>query len=64
MQVNLRYACGNEDGQAGAVSVTLDADSAWTLTADSHITAFEGDLSQVQLNGFTLDINGTLYTGN
>ena len=54
----------NEDGQAGAVSVTLDADSAWTLTADSHITAFEGDLSQVQLNGFTLDINGTLYTGN
>lgn len=46
----------NEGGQAGTVTVTLDAHSTWTLTADSYITAFEGSMDNVTLNGFTLHI--------
>ena len=40
------------------VSLTLDAASVWTLTADSYLTAFSGDMSQVNLNGYTLYVNG------
>ena len=38
--------------------MTLDGDSVWTLTADSYITEFSGDISQVNANGFTLYVNG------
>ena len=41
------------------VTVNLDADSTWTLTGDSYVTAFNGDLSNVNLNGYTLYVNGT-----
>ena len=41
-----------------SVSVNLDADSTWTLTGDSYVAAFTGDLSQVNLNGYTLYVNG------
>ena len=40
------------------VTVTLDGTSVWTLTGDSYLTAFTGDLAQVNLNGFTLYIAG------
>lgn len=40
------------------VSVTLDGTSVWTLTGDSYVTSFTGDMAQVNLNGFTLYING------
>ena len=46
----------NTDGQAGEVNVTLDAASTWTLTGDSNITSFTGDMAQVDLNGYTLNI--------
>jgi hypothetical protein len=50
----------NADGTAvSALSVTIDATSAWTLTADSYITAFDGDLANVETNGFTLYVNGS-----
>lgn len=42
----------------GAVSVVLAADAVWTLTGDSYIISFDGDLSQVNLNGYTLYVNG------
>ena len=48
----------NPDGEGGNVKVTLDGDSVWTLTADSYITEFSGDLSNVNSNGFTLYVNG------
>lgn len=48
----------NPDGEGGNVKVTLDGDSVWTLTADSYITEFSGDLSNVNANGFTLYVNG------
>ncbi len=50
----------NADGvTAKTLAVTLDASSTWTLTADSYITAFNGDLDQVDLNGFSLYVNGS-----
>ena len=48
----------NSDGTAGEVDVTLDANSTWTLTADSYISSFTGDYANVNLNGFTLYVNG------
>ena len=42
----------------GIVNVTLDESSTWTLTADTYITAFIGDLANVIANGYTLYING------
>ena len=44
--------------EVGTVSVTVDAASIWTLTADTWITEFNGDLSNVNTNGYTLYING------
>ena len=46
----------------GRVSVTMDADSTWTLTGDSHISAFDGDLSCVITNGYTLYVDGVAAT--
>ena len=44
--------------EIGNVTVTLDESSTWTLTADTCITAFNGDLANVIANGYTLYING------
>ena len=44
--------------EAGEVSVTLDSTSTWTLTGDSYITEFNGDLNNVNRNGYTLYVNG------
>ena len=50
----------NETGEAGKVTVTLDENSTWTLTGDSYISAFEGDLSHVVTNGYQLYIDGAV----
>ena len=44
--------------EVGDVTVALDDTSTWTLTADTYITAFDGDLERVDMNGYTLYING------
>ena len=49
--------------EAGTVSVTLDAGSTWTLTADSYVTEFSGDAANVISNGYTLYVGGTALTG-
>ncbi len=49
--------------ETGTVSVTLDSTSTWTLTADSYVTEFNGDASNVISNGYTLYVNGTALTG-
>ncbi len=49
----------NETGEAGKITVTLDKNSTWTLTGDSYISAFEGDLSHVVTSGYQLYIDGT-----
>ncbi len=48
--------------EVSSVTLTMDSDSTWTLTGDSYLTAFEGDLSQVNLNGYTLYVNGEAVT--
>ena len=48
----------NPDGDGGTVKVTLDKDSEWELTADSYITEFDGDVSQIVSNGYHLYVNG------
>lgn len=47
----------------GTVNVTLDSTSTWTLTADTNITSFDGDVSNIISNGYTLYVNGTALTG-
>ena len=44
--------------EIGTVHVVLDSTSTWTLTADTWITGFEGDVSNVIGNGYTLYVNG------
>jgi hypothetical protein len=48
----------NPEGEAGEVNVVLNADSSWILTADSYVTSFTGDTSQITANGYHLYING------
>ena len=48
----------NTSGDAGTVNVTLSDDSTWTLTGDSYVTGFSGDLSNVTANGYHLYVNG------
>ena len=48
--------------EVGSVSVTLDENSAWTLTADTYITEFNGDPASINLNGYTLYVNGQALT--
>lgn len=48
----------NSDNTGGEVEVTLDGDSTWTLTADSYITGFNGELSCVDTNGHHLYVDG------
>ena len=45
--------------QVGEVSVVLDATSTWTLTADTYISSFTGDVSCINNNGYTLYVNGS-----
>lgn len=50
----------NSDGaEAASLSITLDATSTWTLTADSYVSAFDGSLDNVVSNGYTLYVNGS-----
>ena len=47
---------------SSSVSVNLDAGSTWTLTGDSYVSSFNGDLSNINLNGYTLYVNGVAVT--
>ena len=44
--------------ELGEVSVTLEDDSIWTLTADTYISSFTGSADQIISNGYTLYVNG------
>ena len=49
--------------EIGTVNVKLDSTSTWTLTADTYITSFDGDASNIIFNGYTLYVNGNALTG-
>ena len=44
--------------EIGTVNVNMDSTSTWTLTADTYITSFNGDITHVSGNGYTLYVNG------
>ena len=48
---------------AGTVNVTIDSTSTWNLTADTYVTSFNGNASNVISNGYTLYVNGTALSG-
>ncbi|MBQ9250571.1 MAG: hypothetical protein IJ179_09435 [Oscillospiraceae bacterium] len=61
---NIVNAAGDEvSTQVGAVSVSLDDSSTWTLTADSYVTEFSGDAGNVIGNGYTLYVDGVALDG-
>ncbi len=42
----------------GSTAVVMDENSTWTLSGDSYITSFEGNLANVITNGYSLYVNG------
>ena len=49
--------------EIGAVNVTLDETSTWTLTADTYITSFSGNAENVISNGYTLYVGESALEG-
>lgn len=52
---------GAVTGQPAKISVTLQ-DSSWILTEDSQIDSLTCSSNDIQLNGYTLLVNGVAYT--
>ena len=48
----------NAEQEGGTVHVTMDEGSSWTLTGDSYVTSFSGDLQQISANGYHLYVDG------
>lgn len=48
----------NPDGEGGTVKVTMDGGSTWSLTGDSYVTEFSGNVSRITSNGYHLYVNG------
>lgn len=48
----------NADNTGGTVSVVMEAGAVWTLTGDSYISNFEGDIANIAANGYHLYIDG------
>ncbi len=51
---------GAVDGR-GTVSVTLDETSSWKLTGDSSVSEISGNTENIDLNGYTLYVNGEAW---
>ena len=51
----------NPDGEAGEVNVTISKDSTWNLTDDSYITSLDAEENSINLNGYTLYVDGNAY---
>ena len=64
LEMNLKDSSftGSVNGE-GTVTVALDPNSTWSLTADSYVSGFTGDSGNVISNGYTLYVNGTALKG-
>ena len=51
----------NSDNE-GEVYVEIESGSKWVLTGDSYITSLTCDADAIELNGYTLYVNGTAYS--
>ena len=49
----------NAEQEGDTVHVTMDEGSSWTLTGDSYVTSFSGDLQSIDANGYHLFVDGT-----
>lgn len=52
----------NEDNSDGEIYVEISEGSIWNLTGNSYITSLTCTADGINLNGYTLNINGTAYT--
>lgn len=52
----------NADGTDGDIYVEITDGSTWTLTCDSYISSLTCDADSINLNGYTLYVDGTAYT--
>ena len=55
----------NNENTAKTISITLDSSSSLTLTGDSYITSLNNEVtdnSNINLNGYTLYVDGTAIT--
>ena len=50
------------DGATGDVYVELTGGSKWILTGDSYIKSLTCDADSIDLNGYTLTVDGEIYT--
>lgn len=48
----------NSDNSGGSIVLTLDGSSSITLTGDSYVTEFNGDISQINAGNFHFYVNG------
>ena len=55
---NSTYTGAVNSANEGKVKVTIDSGSVWTLTGDSYISSLDGSLSQINLNGYHLYVDG------
>ena len=46
--------------EVGTVTVKIDNTSTWTLTGNTYISVLDGNLSQINTNGYKLYVNGKL----
>ena len=51
----------NPEGASGEVYVELTGESKWVLTGDSYITSLTCTAGSIDLNGYTLTVNGNAY---
>ena len=45
----------------GTTDIVLENGSTWTLTGNSTVSSVSGDLSGIDLNGYSLLINGEFF---
>lgn len=50
----------NSDNSSGNIVLTLDENSSITLTGDSYVTEFNGDISQINAGNFHFYVNGEM----
>ena len=52
----------NPDGETGEVYVELTGGARWILTGDSEISSLSCEADSIELNGFTLTVDGKTYS--
>jgi hypothetical protein len=51
----------NAEGSDGQIYVEIESGSTWKLTGDSYVTSLSCDADAIDLNGYTLYVNGVEY---